>query len=148
MAGKCCNCNRAKLLLAVQPAGASCLGMTLFPILILVLATNPPIPLSEEQMRDIGCVATIALAVAERPELAQPGKRWSGVVGQRVMDKNRQPREVVALAMTEAAKAQSVLQESAETRNDRIAQCRAIMYGELAAIDAASTPLPQPVTTK
>ncbi|MEW6576173.1 MAG: hypothetical protein AB1408_07465 [Pseudomonadota bacterium] len=122
--------------------------MLMFPTLLLMATPNPPIPISEEQMRDIGCVATIALAVGERPDLAQPGKRWSGIVGQRVMYMTGQPREVVALAMTEAAKAQSALQEPAEVRNDRIARCQAIMYGELAAADAASTPLPKPVPSK
>ena len=122
--------------------------MAFFPIMLLMLAPDAPIPLNEEQMRDIGCVATIALATADRAELAKPGKRWSGIVGQRVMDESGQPRELVAAAMIESANAQAKLGEGAEARGQRIAQCQAIMYGELAAVDAASAPLPKPARRK
>ncbi len=141
------NCNRAKLLLAVQAAGASYLAMTMTPFLLLLTA-NPPTPLTEMQMRDIACVATMALAVGERSDLAKPAKRWSGIVGQRVMDESGQPRELVAAAMIESANAQARLAEGEEARDQRIAQCQAIMYSELAAIDAASAPLPKPVNSK
>lgn len=141
------NCNRAKLLLAVQAAGASYLGMPMTSLLLL-LTTNPPTPLTEMQMRDIACVATMALAVGERSDLAKPAKRWSGIVGQRVMDESGQPRELVATAMIESANAQARLTEGVEARNRRIAACQTIMYSELAAVDAASAPLPQPVDSK
>ena len=122
--------------------------MNMIPIFALMLAPNPPMPLNELQMRDIACVATLALAVTERTDLAQPAKRWSGIVGQRVMDESGQPRELVATAMIESANAQAKLGEGAEARGQRIAQCQAIMYGELAAIDAASAPLPKPANSK
>ena len=122
--------------------------MNMIPIFALMLAPNPPIPINETQMRDIGCVATLALAVSEGTDLAKSAKRWSGIVGQRVMDESGQPRELVATAMLESANAQSRLAEGEEARDQRIAQCQAIMYSELAAVDAASTPLPKPVKTK
>lgn len=148
MAGKCCNCNRANLLLAVQPADASKRGMTMIPIFALMLVPNPPVPLNEVQMRDIACVATMALAVGERPDLAKQAKHWSGIVGQRVMDESGQPRELVATAMIESANAQARLAEGVEARNHRVAACQAIMQAELAAIDAASAPFPKPVNSK
>lgn len=148
MAGNCFKCNRANLLLAVQPAGASNFAMTIIPIFALMLAPNPPVPLNEAQTRDIACVATMALVVDERPDLAKPAKRWSGIVGQRVMDESGQPRELVATAMIESANAQARLVEGVEARNRRIALCQAIMQAELAAIEAASTPLPKPVNSK
>lgn len=122
--------------------------MSMIPIFALMLAPNPPLPINETQMRDIGCVATMALAVGERPDLAKPAKRWSGIVGQRVMDESGQPRELMATAMIESANAQAKLAEAVEARDQRIAQCLAIMYGELAAVDASSAPLPKPVTSK
>ena len=148
MAGKWCNCNRANLLLAVQTGAASISVMTMIPIFALMLAPNPPVPLNETQTRDIACVATMALAVGERPDLAKPAKHWSGIVGQRVMDESGQPRELVATAMIESANAQARLTEGVEARNQRIALCQAIMHAELAAIDAASAPLPKPVNSK
>ncbi len=148
MTGKWCNCNRANLLLAVQPADASNFAMTIIPIFALMLAPNPPVPLNEVQMRDIACVATMALVVDERPDLAKSAKRWSGIVGQRVMDESGQPRELVATAMIESANAQAKLAEGIDARNHRIALCQTIMYAELAAIDAASAPLPKPVNNK
>jgi hypothetical protein len=122
--------------------------MMFFPILMVMQPSNPAVPLNELQMRDIACVATMALAVGERPDLAKPAKRWSGIVGQRVMDESGQPRELIATAMIESANAQARLAESAEARDQRIAQCQEIMAGELAAIDAASAPLPRPVNSK
>lgn len=148
MAGKWCNCNRASLLLAVQPTGASYPRMMMIPVLALMLAPSPPLPLTELQMRDIGCVATMALVVAEMPDLAKPAKRWSGIVGQRVMDESGQPREVVAAAMIESANAQAARGGDGAARQLRIAQCQAIMAAELAATDAASTPLPRPVKSQ
>lgn len=148
MAGKCCNCNRANLLLAVQAAGASSSGMSLIPIFALMLAPNPPVPLNEAQMRDIACVATMALAVGDRPDLAKSAKHWSGIVGQRVMDESGQPRELVATAMIESANAQARLAEGVQERNQRIAICQTIMNAELAAVEAASMPLPKPVKNK
>lgn len=122
--------------------------MSMIPIFALMLAPNPPVPLNEVQMRDIACVATMALAVGERPDLAKSAKHWSGIVGQRVMDESGQPRELVATAMIESANAQARLSEGVDARNQRIVQCQTIMYAELAAIEAASTPLPEPVKNK
>jgi hypothetical protein len=122
--------------------------MTTIPIFALMLAPNPPLPLNETQMRDIACVATLALAVSERTDLAAPARRWSGLVGQRVMDESGQPRELVATAMIESANAQAKLADSVEARGQRVAQCEAIMYGELAAVDATSAQLPEPVKSE
>ncbi len=118
-------------------------------MLIFALALAAPTPLTETHQRDIGCVATLAILAHEQksggwtdhPDMAEPGKHWAAIVGQRVVRESGQPRELVALAMAEAAKAQLARTEDIETRKDSIADCSLIMYSEFTAIDAANAPL-------
>ncbi|MFZ1564895.1 hypothetical protein, partial [Sphingorhabdus sp.] len=136
----------------VQPRGASNCAMTLTPIFALMLAPNPPLPLSDAQMRDIGCVAAIGIIAHEQrsgqgasqsyPDMRESGKRWAGIVGDRVMEESGQPREVVAFAIKQAVEAEQ--EQAMKSANPaayvqaRIGQCRPIMDAQLVAADAAT----------
>jgi hypothetical protein len=131
-------------LLAVQACAARCFAVLTFAV---VLANLQPAPLTDRHQRDINCVVEVAVMADEQKrgmphadDLATRGKRWAGLVGNRIMEETGQPREVVAFAMMEAAKARS----GAITVNDK-SSCLIQMRAELAAADAASAPLPKPV---
>lgn len=108
-------------------------------------------------MADIGCVALLGLvadlqrkgepyAVAY-PDVRETGKRWAGIVGQRVMDETGQPRELVAMAIHQAvADWQAEMQRTADPRSlaSRLDQCHGRMTADL----AASQSLPKPETSK
>ncbi len=159
MEGKYDNCNRANLLLAVQPVGASSSSMSLIPIFALMLAPNPPIPLNDTQMRNIGCVATIGLIAHEQrtgqelpetfPDMRESGKRWAGMVGARIMEESGQPREVVAFAIQQAVEAEQAkviemndAKDPMEYVRGRVKLCKPLMDEELAAADAATQVAP------
>ncbi len=116
-------------------------------MLIFALVIAAPTPLTDTHQRDISCVVEIAvLADAQRRgaaagDIAVSGKRWAGSVGDRIFTETGQPRELVAVAMTEAAKAR------AGGRSDimQISSCIMQMKTELAIADAADAPLPKPV---
>jgi hypothetical protein len=133
--------------------------MTTLPI-IAVLLTTPvtPQPLSDTHMRDIGCVAVLGLIAYDQsrsaplamhhPDVRESGKRWAGIVGQRVMAQTGQPREVIALAISEAVKAEQNKSASFNTKDEaaghaqaRFDGCSALMQAQL----AADAPLPKPV---
>ena len=105
--------------------------MIFLPILTLALAPAEPMPLNDAQMRDIGCVATIGIIAHEQrsgqdalknfADVREDGKRWAGIVGQRVMDESGQPREVVAFAIKQAVEAE---QEQAMKARDAAAYVR------------------------
>lgn len=120
-------------------------------MLIYVLTLATPVPLSAAHQRDIGCVATLAMIADEQrrgvvpdaaiPDVRESGRRWAPVVGERVMRETGQPRELVAVAMTEAARA-----IHARLRDDAaVSACIATMNSELAIADIANVPLPKPV---
>ena len=116
-------------------------------MLVLVLALLAPVALTETHQRDIACVVEIAVladgqkrGVSGGSDVQASGKRWAGVVGERVMAETGQPRELVSYAMTEAAKARA-----ARTNNIAPSGCINQMKSELSAIDAANAPLPKPV---
>lgn len=125
-------------------------------IYALALAQATPAPLTETHKRDIGCVALLAIIADEQrrgaidpsafPDVRDTGKRWTGIVGERIMNETSQPKEVVAFAMTEAAKAeQNRVKNSAEPATDvsaRVTECNALMTAELAAQDRDSAPAP------
>jgi hypothetical protein len=120
-------------------------------MLILAFALATPTALTETHQRDISCVVEIAvLADAQKRGLAgggdlqANGRRWAGIVGDRIMFETGQPRELVAVAMNEAAKSRA----ARAVDNATIAACTRQMTGELAtadAADAANAPLPKPV---
>jgi hypothetical protein len=116
-------------------------------MLIIALTLAAPGPLTETHQRDISCVVEIAvLAEAQKRgaatgDVSSNGKRWAGIVGDRITAETGQPRELVAIAMTEAAKARAA-------RGDDYAAltvCARQMNAELAIADVADAPLPKPV---
>lgn len=126
--------------------------MTIVRILALLLTPDPPLPLTDLQMRDIGCVAVIGIiaheqrsggdAITSYPDVRETGKRWAGIVGDRVMEESGQPREVVALAIKTAVEAEqekAMRAASAEAAaahvKTRFDECKAIMDAQLAAAD-------------
>lgn len=115
-------------------------------IFALILAT--PTALTDAHQRDISCVVEIAvLANAQKrgassgTDVQANGKRWAGIVGDRIMFETGQPREIVAIAMTEAAKARS----ARATESGALTACTSRMQAELAAADAADAQLPKPL---
>jgi hypothetical protein len=122
--------------------------------LAMALAANtPPSPLTDAHQGDIACVAVLAtLAEKQRlgsapvgaPDVRQSGKRWAGIVGGRITAQSGQPRELVAVAMAEAAKAE--FQRPSDPA--RINSCAVQMKAELASADLIDKPLPKPVISK
>ena len=113
-----------------------------------MLALATPTALTETHQRDISCVVEIAvLADAQKrgvtggTDIQARGKRWAGVVGDRIMFETGQPRELVAVVMTEAAKARA----GRRADDVAVAACMRQMTGELAIADAAAAPLPKPI---
>ena len=125
--------------------------MNILPIFALILAPNPPVPINDLQMKDIGCVAVIGIAAHEQrskqgalsnyPNLGDDGKRWAGIVGDRVMAATGQPREVVALAIQMAVKAEQdkagAADEPSTGFQERLTKCVGAMNANLGAIEAA-----------
>lgn len=116
-------------------------------MLIFALALVTPVPLTDSHQRDIACVVEIAIIADEHKrgaqhaaDLAIHGKRWAGLVGARIVQETGQPRELVAVAMMEAAKSRA----GQIAVNDKSA-CIRQMTSELAMADAADAPLPKPV---
>jgi hypothetical protein len=115
-------------------------------MLVFALALATPAPLTETHQRDIACVVEIAIMADEQKrgaphdaDLTANGKRWAGLVGARITQETGQPRELVAVAMIEAAKARA----GQITVNDK-SSCIRQMKAELVAADADNAPLPKP----
>jgi hypothetical protein len=118
-------------------------------IFALILAT--PAALTDAHQRDINCVVEIAvLANAQKRGLVSGidvqanGRRWAGIVGDRIMFETGQPRELVAVAMNEAATARAARTDNAAA----LSACTKQMNDELSIADAADAPLPKPLTRK
>ena len=117
-------------------------------MLMFALALAAPMPFTEIHQRDIACVVEIAVLADEQKrgvmgggaDAQASGKRWAGLVGARIVEETGQPREVVAFAMTEAAKARA----GNNVAPDSVA-CRQQMNAEIALADAANAPLPKPL---
>jgi hypothetical protein len=124
-------------------------------IYTLALFVAEPTPLTDLHQRDIGCVAVMGIiayeqregkaALTDYPDVRETGKKWAGIVGQRVMDETGQPREVIAFAMKAAVddeQAQVIAAADPKAHAaDRFKACHLRMQGDL----AASQPLPKPV---
>jgi hypothetical protein len=118
-------------------------------MLIFTLALNAaaPTPLTDIHQRDIGCVAVIGIiaheqregkaAITEYPDVRETGKRWAGIVGDRIMAQSGQPREVVGFAIQQAVQAEQAeagkVTDPAAQAKSRFADCKAIMDAQLAA---------------
>ena len=119
----------------------------------IALAAAAPSALTDAHQGDIACVAVIATlaekqrtgaAPSDAPDVRQSGKRWAGIVGSRITAQSGQPRELVAVAMAEAAKAE--FQRPSDLT--RINSCAVQMATELASADSIDKPLPKPVISK
>lgn len=117
-------------------------------MLFFALAFAAPSALTETHQRDISCVVEIAvLAQAQKrgavggTDVQANGRRWAGIVGDRIMFETGQPRELVAVAMNEAAKSRA----ARPIDNEAVTACSRQMTAELAIADAANAPLPKPV---
>ena len=118
-------------------------------MLIFTLALAAPTALTDSHQRDIACVVEIAvLANAQKrgasggDDVRTDGRRWAGIVGDRITSESGQPRELVAVAMTEAAKARAGRPDAAAAA---LTACTQQMKRELAIADAANAPLPKPM---
>lgn len=125
-------------------------------ILAIALAATST-PLSEKHQRDIGCVATIAILAGEQQrgveaarsfgDVRQAGKDWMPIVGERVMRETGQPRELIGVAMVEAAKARGHRVADGRSASE-VKACMDLMYVDLAkaVLDGATNArLPKPV---
>ncbi len=147
-------------LLAVHTGGDMNVVMIFALFLMLAEPTQQitPVVFTIEQQRDIACVAVIAIAAdAQRrgsqgatmpSDLLQTGKRWAALVGARVMEQSGAPKELVAIAMTEAAKAeQAATMNAQDPKNQMLTRrnnCLPLMQADL----QANAPLPKPVKNK
>jgi hypothetical protein len=135
--------------------------MLLFPFLMLAAATPVPSPLTPEQIRDLGCVAVVAIIAEEQrqglasavayPDMRLQGRKWAGIVGDRVTFESGHPKEAVAFAMREAAAAEQVrmheLPDPGAALGGRFSECLPLMKMDMdvdAVTDSAATPLPLP----
>ena len=117
-------------------------------MLIFTLALAAPTALTQTHQSDIACVVEIAvLANAQKrgasggDDVRTDGRRWAGIVGDRITSESGQPRELVAVAMTEAAKTRAGRPDNAVA----LTACTQQMKRELAIADAANAPLPKPM---
>jgi hypothetical protein len=123
-------------------------------ILPLLAAAAQPTPLTDVHQRDIGCVAVMGIIAYEQregkaeakdyPDVRETGKRWAGIVGQRVMDETGQPREVIAFAMKAAVNAEQAQAIAADDPKANAAKRFKVCHSRMQADLAASQPLPKP----
>lgn len=127
---------------------------------MLAAAEPAATALTETHQRDIGCVAMIAILAGEQErgiaaaksfgDVRQAGKDWMPIVGERVMRETGQPRELIGVAMVEAAKAENHRVADGATAAQvapRVKECMDLMYidlGKAVLDDAMSAPLPKP----
>jgi hypothetical protein len=128
----------------------------ILPFLLMQAAASPlasplPMPLSKQDVADIGCVAAIGLlayeqrqgkADAEYPDVKIDGRIWAGIVGDRIAGSTGQPPEVIALAIRQAVAAeQQQTQKSGDPAafvKTRMAVCLPQMAAQVMADKAVS----------
>ena len=141
------------MLLVVHARGAKSVSMVLTVLLAAAAAlqTAPipapqslplPKPLTQVQSADIGCVAAIAILADEQrrgaggakrfTDVQADGRKWTGIVGDRIMFESGQPREVIAYAFREAAKSERRVLRTAPAATKRTSDCIIQMKAELA----------------
>jgi hypothetical protein len=111
-------------------------------LLLTLTAFSPlPIPLTNAQKSDIGCVAAIAIIADEQKrdvayarrfaDVQSAGRIWAGIVGDRITSASGQPREVIAFAFRQAAMDERRVLLTPPARMERAVQCIAQMQTEL-----------------
>lgn len=119
--------------------------MTIFLLLAILTMEQSPEPFTENQSRDLGCVAVIAIIAEEQrrnapgsndyPDVREAGPRWTDIVIDRLLSENGQSAEVIRSAIWGAVKAeQERVRDVANPKavvDDRMATCLALMQAEL-----------------
>lgn len=128
--------------------------MKILSLLILQAAasqTTPPQPLSDSHMRDIGCVAMIALVADQQrkgingfdryDDLSESGAIFAANVGQRVTDESGQSRDIIGVAIQELAREQLPLlsPDRREDLDKRMQRCLPILEAQSAPADPEPT---------
>lgn len=128
--------------------------MDMVSLFALALSSTQPLPINEALMQEIGCVAIIGLiahdqraggdALQRYGDIRQSGKKWAGIVGDRIMFETGQPRELVAAAFKAAVDAEQEIsikmetpEKSAAYVRTRFDQCKPMMDMQLAKADGA-----------
>ena len=128
--------------------------MNFITIMMLALAQpapSPAVPLTEMQMRDLSCVAVLAIIASEQergvasaleyPLLSERGATYAGLVGERIMSETGRTREEVRQDILAAVAEQQAKggngAEAEEVMSTEMAQC-------LSLLDAAIPPKPKP----
>lgn len=115
-------------------------------IFALALAAPTSASLSDIHQRDIACIAVMALIANDQrrkaegydlyPDVQENGKIWAGIVGERVMEQTGLPKEIVGIAMNEAAKNEqdrvATADEPRSVAMNRFLDCQPIMEADLA----------------
>ncbi len=82
------------------------------------------------------------------PAAGMAGRKWAGIVGERVVNQSGQPAELIAFAMREAAANEQAAMlagaNPAAVLEARYTSCAPLMRTDLEA-DLADAPLPMPV---
>jgi hypothetical protein len=135
--------------------------MSIFALLLLTMESPPPPAeppkFSEEHGRTIDCIAYLGImADKERrgvtgykipAEAGKYGRQWAGIAGSRLVAETGQPRDVVAMAIAEAALrigADLTRLHNPYPLNDQMNEtCVPLLYAELAAAQN-DQPLPKP----
>ena len=128
--------------------------MNFITIMMLALAQpaqGPAVPLTEMQMRDLSCVAVLAIIASEQergvasaleyPLLSERGATYAGLVGERIMSETGRTREEVRQDILAAVAEQQAKggngAEAEEVMSTEMAQC-------LSLLDAAIPTKPKP----
>lgn len=128
--------------------------MNFITIMMLALAQpapSPAVPLTEMQMRDLSCVAVLAIIASEQergvasaleyPLLSERGATYAGLVGERIMSETGRTREEVRQDILAAVAEQQAKggngAEAEEVMSTEMAQC-------LSLLDAAIPTKPKP----
>ncbi|MEO9468271.1 hypothetical protein [Parasphingorhabdus sp.] len=111
----------------------------------------PLAPLTDEQQRDLSCVAILAIVASEQekanetalryPLLADRGAQYAGMVGEAVMAETGRTREQVRAGILEAVASHQARVRQVDTPDDIIAAQMAIC---MPLLDAVLPPKPKP----
>ena len=132
--------------------------MNLLPFLMLALsqpAPMPPVPLDENQRRDLSCVAVLAIVASEQergvesaldyPLLTERGATYAGLVGERIMAETDRTREQVREEILGAVAGHQAMAKNAADPDELV---RSEMETCLPLLDAAVPPRPKPDLTQ